>query len=264
MNNETNASPGRPDDTRITINVWERSEHHDIITYMVFSANGVIYFDQNEFGSAFGDFEDCCSFDDTVRFTVNASDRMRLFSHFLGETVPESEANRRDALVEILATRLKSNGIKNLLIEAGLACPPEKISTPKSTENPFSGFVFAQDEYHRDYVRFKGTGVPPPCFILKTETFSSDDTGTLGFYPTLEAAQKDAFTMVIEQLKALYRPGMSADDLYNAYFASRGVIWIDAFDKHPIENNAYGKKTIKLRAADIIANPPAADSKARP
>lgn len=108
---------------------------------------------------------------------------------------------------------------------------------------------------------------PPaaPGFVVKVDDNyhyqDTDERYTLGVYPTLEAAREACITLVVKSLMENYRPGISADDLYDAYTSFGEDPWI-VTPAGPDGRPVFSAWDFAKGMADyIIANSPVDDAK---
>ncbi len=108
---------------------------------------------------------------------------------------------------------------------------------------------------------------PPisPGFVVKVDDNyhhgDADERYTLGVYPTLEAAREACINLVVRSIMENYRPGITAEALYDAYTSFGEDPWIvtpAGPDGRPVFS---AWDFAKGMAAYIISNPPVDDAR---
>ncbi len=101
---------------------------------------------------------------------------------------------------------------------------------------------------------------PPGGYVVKVDDNfhhgDSDERYTLGVYPTLDEAVAACARVVIRSLHEAYKPGMTADQLYEAYVDFGEDPWI-AVPCGPDQRPIFSAWDFaRQMAPEIIANPP--------
>ncbi len=116
--------PGWEEPDEWCVHWWSKSDHEDIMTYLIFGEDGSITFKVVEEGYGFDDFPDSTKYKFTTCYTVDVTQRVKLFSSFL-ETLPTEEALRRFAFAKAIKKALEKSTPKSLLEAKGI---PYRIS----------------------------------------------------------------------------------------------------------------------------------------
>jgi hypothetical protein len=98
---------------------WSKSDHEDVMTYLIFAEDGSVVFKVVYDGTAFDDFADSTQYEQATRYTVEARLREKLFSSFL-QTLPADEALLRFAFAKAVKKALERSMPKNLLESKGI------------------------------------------------------------------------------------------------------------------------------------------------